>query len=62
MQQYFFVQAGIERSKQFATLAEAEQEVFFVLQRHNAIAHIKQGTKGCRKATLVKTVYAACVA
>jgi hypothetical protein len=59
---YYFVQAGIERSKQFATLAEAEREVFFVLQRHNAVAHIKQGTKGSRKTTLVKTVFAACVA
>ena len=59
---YYFVQAGIERSKQFETLAEAEAEVFFVLQRHNPIAHIKQGTKGSRKTTLVKTVVARCVA
>lgn len=57
---YYFVQAGIERSKQFATLAEAEREAMVVLQRHNPKAHIKQGTPGSRKTTLVKTVVARC--
>jgi len=58
--QYYFVQAGIERSKQFVTLAEAEAEARVVLQRHNTVARIKQGLQGSKKATLVKTITANC--
>ena len=60
--QYYFVQSGITRSRQCATLAEADVEAREALQRHNWVVYIKQGTKGSRETTLIETVYANCVA
>ena len=57
---YYFVQAGIERSKRCATYEEAQVEAMLALQRHNTRAHIKEAVAGVKGARLVETCVARC--
>lgn len=59
---YYFTQAGIERSKRFATLQEAEANVFFVMQRHNPRVSVRVAKVGKRGSKIVKEYFAKCVA
>lgn len=52
---YYFTQAGIDRSRRFATLQQAVDNVLFEMQRHNAVVHVKQAVVGQPGSTLVKT-------
>jgi hypothetical protein len=57
---YYFTQAGIERSKRFATLQEAQDDVFFVMQRHNPKVTVRKAIAGQRGSEIVQTLYANC--